>query len=130
MPQKVCGGDILYVMAFVKNFEMPPKIDSKWGISKNSSLKKWGISKIKHVISFRTEKREKLKLFDFGAFQKFMQMPSREKYLLHILFGAFQVPSRSRNSKTCLKDVSTLFIHVIIQIKTWVNFKIFIFVEK
>ena len=38
--------------------------------------------------------REKLKLFDFGVFQKFIQMPSRAKYLLHILFGAFQVPSR------------------------------------
>ena len=23
MPQKVCGGDILHVMAFAKNFEMP-----------------------------------------------------------------------------------------------------------
>ena len=40
------------------------------------------------------EQKKRVKMLDFGAFQKFMQMPSREKYLLRILFGAFQVPSR------------------------------------
>ena len=63
-------------------------------------FRKWGTSK-KHVISFGTENREKLKLLDFGAFQKFMQMPSRGKYLLHILFEAFQVPSRIQFFALC-----------------------------
>ena len=31
----------------------------------------------------------KLKVFDFGAFQNKMHMASREKYIFHILFGAF-----------------------------------------
>ena len=43
------------------------------------------------LIRFRTEKREKLKLLHFGAFQKKTHMPSRGKYTLHILFGAFNV---------------------------------------
>ena len=46
------------------------------------------------MIRFRAEKREKLKLFDFGPFQKKMHMPSRGKYILHILFGAFHVTPR------------------------------------
>ena len=46
------------------------------------------------MIRFRTEKREKLKLFDFGAFQEKLHMPSRAKYLLRKLFGAFQETSR------------------------------------
>ena len=29
-------------------------------------------------------------MFDFGAFQEKIHMPSRAKYILHILFGAFQ----------------------------------------
>ena len=65
-------------------FEMPHfRIDigsNASNVSKISSLKKWGISKNKYVINFRTEKREKLKLVDFGAIQKFMQMTSRAKY--------------------------------------------------
>ena len=44
------------------------------------------------MINFKTGKAPKLNMFDFGAFQK--QMPSRAKYLLHILFGAFQVTPR------------------------------------
>ena len=31
-----------------------------------------------------------------GAFQKQMHMPSRAKYILHILFGTFQETSRRR----------------------------------
>ena len=37
---------------------------------------------------FRTENRVKLKVFEFGAFQKNMHMRSREKYIFHMLFGA------------------------------------------
>ena len=44
---------------------------------------------------FRTKKREKLKVFDFWAFQNFMHMKSREKYVFHMLFGAFQITSRT-----------------------------------
>ena len=40
-------------------------------------------------MAFRAEKREKLTLFDFGAFQKKMRMPSRAKYIFHILCWAF-----------------------------------------
>ena len=56
-------------------------------------------------------------MFDFGAFQKEMYMPSRAKYLLHILFGAFQVTPRINdfwdfytlpwNSKICSSLVVT-----------------------
>ena len=35
-----------------------------------------------------------MNMFDFGAFQKQMYMPSRAKYLLRKLFGAFQETSR------------------------------------
>ena len=31
----------------------------------------------------------KMKVFDFGAFQNKMHMTSREKYIFHMLFGAF-----------------------------------------
>ena len=48
----------------------------------------------KHVIDFKTGQEPKMAGFDFGAFQKQMHMPSRAKYLLHILFGAFQETSR------------------------------------
>ena len=33
--------------------------------------------------------------FDFGAFQNFLHMPSRAKYILHILLGPFQVTPRN-----------------------------------
>ena len=32
---------------------------------------------------------EKMKFFDFGAFQKIEKMPSHDKILFHMLFGAF-----------------------------------------
>ena len=35
------------------------------------------------------KKREKLKVFEFWAFQKQVHMPSREKYIFHMLFRAF-----------------------------------------
>ena len=56
--------------------------------------RKLGISKFWHVMRFRTKEREKLKVFDFWAFQNFMHMKSREKYILHMLFEAVQITSR------------------------------------
>ena len=43
-----------------------------------------------------------MKFVDFGAFQKIMKMPSREKYIFHMLFGA------SHGTPVVL---FTLFIH-------------------
>ena len=48
----------------------------------------------KHVMRIRTKKKEKLKVFEFWAFQKNMLMPSREKYIFHMLFRAFLNTSR------------------------------------
>ena len=110
LPQKVCGGYIKHGMAYAFVFEMP-KIDRdfevphfsnlilrmrKWGNSRFSNAKKWGSSRKKHVIDLKTRKEPKMNIFDFGAFQKQMHMPSRAKYLLHILFGAFQETSRTQ----------------------------------
>ena len=33
-------------------------------------------------------------MFDFGAFQNKMHMPSRETYIFHVLFGTFHITSR------------------------------------
>ena len=44
------------------------------------------------MIRFRSEIREKLKVFDFGPFQEKMHMPSREKYILHVFLGHFKEP--------------------------------------
>ena len=41
------------------------------------------------MINFKTENEPKLKFFDFGAFQKIEKMPSHDKILFHMLFGAF-----------------------------------------
>ena len=35
-----------------------------------------------------------MKVFDFGAFQINMHMASREKYIFHMLFGAFHITPR------------------------------------
>ena len=59
----------------------------KWGISKNSNIKKWGISK--HVIKSKIEKEPKLKFVNLGAFQKITKMVSHDKILLHMFFGVF-----------------------------------------
>ena len=44
----------------------------------------------------RTKNREKLKVFEFWAFQKIEHMPSREKYIFHMLFRAFHNTPRIR----------------------------------
>ena len=49
----------------------------------------------KHVINFKTERELKMKFFDFGAFQIKMQMPSHDKIVLQMLFGAFHFTSRT-----------------------------------
>ena len=65
------------------------------GISNIFCIEKWGISKKRHVTSFKTRNEPKMKLFDFGAFQNKMHMASREKYIFHMLFGAFHDTPRS-----------------------------------
>ena len=63
------------------------------------------------MINFLTEKEPKMKLFDFGAFQKIRKILSREKYIFHILFGASHGTPRSENSFLCLlKGPKTSFI--------------------
>ena len=56
----------------------------KWDISNISNIEKWGILNYSHVI--KTENEPKMKLFDFGAFQINMKMPSHDKIIFHILF--------------------------------------------
>ena len=68
----------------------------KWGISKNSNIKNRGISKKKHVTNFKMKNEPKMKVFDFGTFQNNMHMASREKYIFHILFGAFHGTPRTK----------------------------------
>ena len=41
------------------------------------------------MINLKTEKKPKLKLFDFEAFQKIMKILSHDKILFHMLFRAF-----------------------------------------
>ena len=38
----------------------------------------------------------KIQLFDFGAFQRKIQMPSHDKILFHMLFGTFHGTSRTQ----------------------------------
>ena len=69
-------------------------------IGKNGHFKisqhiKWSISKNSHVINFKTEKEPKMNLFDFGAFQKIMQMLSHDKIIFHMLLGAFHDTPRN-----------------------------------
>ena len=47
------------------------------------------------MINFKTEKEPKMILFDFGAFQKNMQMLSHDKIIAHMLFGVFHMTSRT-----------------------------------
>ena len=69
--------------------------NGKMGHFRKNEYKKWGISRKKHVIDFKTGKIPKLNMFDFGAFQEKLHMSSRAKYLLFILVGAFQETPRS-----------------------------------
>ena len=56
---------------------------------------KTGISRTKNVIDFEIGKGPKINMFDFVAFQNFgayrmLHMPSFAKYIIQMLFGAFQ----------------------------------------
>ena len=49
----------------------------------------------------KTENEPKMNIFDFGAFRKKMHMPSHDKFLFHMLFGAFHItPRTARNQNT------------------------------
>ena len=48
---------------------------------------KVGISKNEHVINFKTEREPKMKFFDFGAFQKIMQILSH--HVIHMTKSSF-----------------------------------------
>ena len=43
----------------------------KWGISRILNIKKCGHFEENHVIDFKTRKRPKMNMFDFGTFQDF-----------------------------------------------------------
>ena len=47
------------------------------------------------MIDLKTRKESKMNMFDFEVFQKTMHMLLREKYLLKMLFGAFQDTHRN-----------------------------------
>ena len=91
-------------------FEMPYfRIDigsnasnvSKMGHFRKNEQSKSGAFQEKNTWSdFEQKKREKLKLFDFGAFQEKLHMSSRAKYLLHKLFGAFHDTPRMSNASS------------------------------
>ena len=74
-------------------------------------MKKWGISKNYHVINFKTENEPKMKFFNFGAFQKIAKMPSHDKVLFHMLFGAF-------HDTSCTTTIYMLMCHPLV-ITTW-----------
>ena len=94
---------LLFVFPEMPHFSYLILKMGKWGISGKTNRKKWGISRKKHVIDLKTRKEPKMNMFDFGAFQEKLHMLSREKYLLHMLFGAFHdtpcniIPYRSRS---------------------------------
>ena len=72
----------------------------KMGHFRKNEQNKSGAFQEKNTWSdFEEKKREKLKLFDFGAFQEKLHMPSRAKYLLHKLFGALQETPRTKISQ-------------------------------
>ena len=58
-----------------------------------------------------------MKFFDFGAFQKIEKLPSHDKILFHMLFGAFHDTSCNRLSFEDFKmkmgfGVSAYIVHV------------------
>ena len=64
------------------------------GISKKKTkIKKWGISRKMHVINFKGKTNRKWN----EAFRKKLHKPSREKYIFHILFGAFHNNPRTKS---------------------------------
>ena len=85
----------------VKKLEMPHYSYlilemGKMGHFNNFSYRKTGHFEKRHVISFneKTRNEPKMELFEFGVFKK-MHMASREKYIFHMLFGAFHDTPRT-----------------------------------
>ena len=85
MPQKACEGCIFHVRSNAFYFEMHQirtiSISVHFSfktshmiISKIFSIEKWGISKKRHVTSFKARNEPELKLFEFGAFQNKMHL--------------------------------------------------------
>ena len=68
---------------------MPQKVCEDF---KKIEHKKVGHFEKKHVIRFRTEQREKLKLFDFGAFQKKCKCHHVRNISSTNFLGHFMVP--------------------------------------
>ena len=128
MPKKVCIGHIFHVMTYAFVFKMPQKrtvsvslffmfeiwfwnapifeskilrMIRKWGITRLSIIVKVGHFKEKRMIRFQTGKREG----DISQTNAY-HMPSRAKYVLHIIFGTFQVTSR----KTVNVSIYTVFV--------------------
>ena len=104
MPQKVCERGINHVMAYAF-FSKCPKIEDdhfRFIFCFQNQMGKVGhFEKKKHVINKKTGNGSKMNIFDFGAFRKEMHIPSHDKFLFHMLFGAFHVTPRSNSrSKT------------------------------
>ena len=53
----------------------------------DGNIENWGFSMKNHVINLKTGKETKMIVFDFGAFQRKMQMSSRDKYLIDMFLG-------------------------------------------
>ena len=98
MPQKVCERCIFHVRPYAFYFEMPrnQRLSFSVHFSFSNKLRVFSLkcsdflcSKKKHATTLKMKNEPKIKVFDFGAFQNKMHMASREKYIFHILFGAF-----------------------------------------
>ena len=86
------------------SFSHPILKIGKWDISRFSNIKKWDILGKKHVTWFLNNKEPKMKFINFGAFWEKIQMPSHDKILLHMLFGAFHGTSRKQFCKYYARD--------------------------
>ena len=53
----------------------------------------------------KLKNEQKMKVFDFGAFRIRMHMASREKYMFHMLFGAFHITPRKKRPVKELADM-------------------------
>ena len=53
----------------------------------------------------KLKNEQKMKVFDFGAFRIRMHMASREKYMFHMLFGAFHITPRKKRPVKELVDM-------------------------
>ena len=63
-------------------------------ISRFLKVEKLGILREIHVINLKMGKESKMIVLDFLAFQRKMQMPSKDKILIHMLLEAFRGTTR------------------------------------